>query len=122
MLQAAPFTRSVSSVATLPRRGPRRDRRWSHRAPCFIRIVEADGELVVGMIGAMELKGETVNMSPSGLAIHVAEPIPTGVRVEAVIARWSGCEELRLLGRVVHTRRMLAGLFEIGVQLAMPER
>lgn len=122
MLQAAPFTASISSVAALPRRGPRRDRRWSHRAPCFIRIIETDGEFTAGAIGGIELQGETVNMSPSGLAIHVAEPIPTGVRVEAVVARWSGYEELRLLGRVVHTRRMLAGLFEIGVRLAPSER
>lgn len=157
MPQFAAATASISSIATLPRRGPRRERRWSHRAPCTLRILAPDlsgggfvpftGEAGPGRAGAHrtdalrpdcdadtpagappaataaavdELRGETVNMSPNGLAIQVGKSIPAGAVVEAIIARWSGREELRLHGRVVHARRMLAGLFEIGVRL-MPD-
>ncbi len=153
MPQFAAATASVSWIAGLPRRGPRRERRWSHRAPCTVRIIEPDlsggafaryapwqsqpppgsdlksgcrgqaspaagpGAASAGTFAIDELRGETVNMSSSGLAIQVGKPIPAGAVIEAIIARWSGREELRLQGRVVHARRMLAGLFEIGVRL-----
>ncbi len=96
------------SVLSAKRQG--RDRRWSHRAPCLLRLLDSGGE------ATFEIRGETVNMSASGLAVQVSEPVPAGMFVETVIAHKSVEEAIVLRGTVVNSRRMLAGSFEIGVR------
>ncbi|MCH7871463.1 MAG: PilZ domain-containing protein [Planctomycetes bacterium] len=87
-----------------------RERRWSHRAPCLLRLLDPGGET------AFEVRGETVNMSANGLAVQVSEPVPEGWFVETVIAHKSAQEAIVLRGKVVHSRRVLAGSFEVGVR------
>ena len=103
-------TSSSLPVSVLGAKQKGRDRRWSHRAPCVLRLLDSGGE------ATFEIRGETVNMSASGLAVLVSEPVPAGWFVETVIARKSVQEAIVLRGRVVHSRRMLAGSFEIGVR------
>lgn len=89
----------------------RRERRWRHNAPCILRVLGS------GRGEELTLRGRTVNMSVNGFAVQVPEPLPTGVQVEAVIARSADDEGLLLRGSVIHSRRMLAGLFEVGVSI-----
>lgn len=89
---------------------PGRETRWSHRAPCLLRLLDSGGATT------LEIRGETVNMSANGWAVQVSEPVPAGLSVETVIAHKSAEEAIVLRGKVVHSRRMLAGSFEIGVR------
>ncbi len=97
-------------VSVLSAKQQVRDRRWSHRAPCLLRLLDLGGEAM------LEIRGETVNMSANGLAVQVSGPVPAGLSVETVIARKSAEEAIVLRGKVVHSRRMSAGSFEIGVR------
>ncbi len=101
-------------VSVLTAKQSLRDRRWSHRAPCLLRLLDSGGEAM------FEIHGQTVNMSASGLAVQISEPVPAGFSVETVIAHKSAEEAIVLRGKVVHSRRMLAGSFEIGVRTEMP--
>lgn len=91
-----------------------RDRRWPHRAPCLLRLLDPGGETM------LEIRGETVNMSANGWAVQVSEPVPAGLFVETVIAHKSAHEAIVLRGKVVHSRRVLAGSFEVGVRTEEP--
>lgn len=82
----------------------RRERRAVHRVPCRLRLCEDD----------VTLSGETVNISSTGLAVHVGYAIPHGTLVEAIVPQFEG-DPLRVTGAVVHTRRVLTGTFEVGI-------
>lgn len=108
---AAGFPTAIAvPVSVLSAKQRARDPRWSHRAPCLLRLLDSGGETTI------EIRGETVNMSASGFAVQIAGPVPAGLSVETVIAHKSAEEAIVLRGKVVHSRRMLAGSFEIGVR------
>jgi hypothetical protein len=96
---------ATATLARPPRDAVRRrERRAVHRVPCRLRLCE-DG---------VTLSGETVNISSTGLAVHVGCAIPHGTLVEAIVPQLEG-EPLRVTGAVVHTRRVLTGTFEVGI-------
>ena len=109
-LSAPSLTASSVRMPVLGTNRQKREQRWSHRVPCLLRLLDSSGE------AAVEVPGETVNMSAFGLAVQVSEPVPAGVSVETVIAHKSMGEAIVMRGTVVHSRRMLAGSFEIGVR------
>lgn len=111
--QASRFvvTKTPAAAQFLSKRGHRRrvdDRRTPHRVPCRVQLVDGAGNCV----GA--LSGHTVNISSKGLSVQVPEPLAPGVRVEAYVPQPDG-EALQLVGQVAHTRRVLAGSFEVGI-------
>ena len=86
----------------------RREPRAPHRLPCRVRVFDpAEGCWVAKL-------GHTVNISPGGLALHVAMAVPVGARVAAVIPRFEA-EPWSISGTVNHSRRVLTGAFEIGI-------
>ena len=89
---------------------PSRERRWSHRAPCVLRLLDVDGG------SNLEFRGETVNMSAEGLAIQLPEPVPAGLYVETVIARKCDKDAIVVRGKVIRSRRIFGGGWEIGVR------
>ena len=103
---------SATSAPTAPSapNAPLRERRWSHRAPCVLRLLDVDGA------SNLEVRGETVNVSAEGLAIQVPGPVPAGLHVETVIARTCDKDAIVVRGMVIHSRRILAGGYEIGVR------
>jgi hypothetical protein len=66
------------------------------------------------------VSGETVNISPAGVAVQLGKPIPEGTMVEVLIPHLDA-DPLCVLGTVAHTRRVLTGTFEIGIR-RQPER
>jgi len=59
--------------------------------------------------------GETVNISPAGVAVQLGKPIPEGTVVEVLIPHLDA-DPLCVHGTVAHTRRVLTGTFEIGIR------
>ena len=55
-------------------------------------------------------------MSAEGLAIQVPQPDPAGLFVETVIARKCDKDAMVVRGKVINSRRILAGGYEIGVR------
>ena len=104
------FSATSAPTAPLARTTPSRERRWSHRAPCVLRLLDVDG------VANLEVRGETVNVSADGLAIQVPEPVPAGLFVETIIARKCDKDAIVVRGKVIHNRRVLAGGWEIGVR------
>ncbi len=104
---------SPVAIATPVRDKQRRNEaRLAHREPCKVRVLDADNpDPCVGV---------TVNVSQYGLAVQIARSIPTGTAVEALVPHLFG-EPRLVCGRVTHTRRVLADLYEIGITLE-PER
>lgn len=99
---------ALVSPARAPRDSVRRrERRAVHRVPCRLRLCDDNVTLV----------GETVNISSTGLAVHVGCAIPCGTLVEAIVPQFEG-DPLRVTGAVVHTRRVLTGTFEVGIHTA----
>ncbi|RMF79254.1 MAG: PilZ domain-containing protein [Planctomycetota bacterium] len=94
--------------------GARTAPRVPHRVPCRLRTIELAGA------GLMAL-GETVNLSPEGLAVLVGQRIERGVRVEVLLPHLDG-EPACFYGEVVRTRRVFSGAYEIGVSLNPPDR
>jgi hypothetical protein len=90
---------------------PRRaERRVAHRVPCRVRTSDS----VHG--GGTAVLGQTVNLSASGLAVQVGQPLEAGALVEILLPHLDG-EPTRLRGRVAHSRRVLSGTFEIGIRI-----
>ena len=85
-------------------------RRMAHRVPCRVRLMDPlTGEL-------RTVVGETVNLSPEGLALQLGLEVPLGTWVETLVPHAQG-NPLFLYGEVVHVRRTLAANFEIGVSV-----
>lgn len=88
----------------------RTERRVAHRVPCRVRVSDtARGK------SAAEL-GQTVNLSANGLAVQLGRPMEAGAQVEVLLPHLDG-EPTRLQGTVAHSRRVLTGTFELGIQI-----
>jgi len=108
------------SLATIPSAGviasklnearQRGERRVAHRVPCRVRAA------LEGKRQSLTSVGQTVNLSASGLAIQLGQPLDSGTNVEVLLPHLDG-EPTRLLGRVAHSRRVLTGTFEIGIEI-----
>lgn len=102
----------ASAKDAVPERaGSRRgERRIPYRVPCRIRLFDpASGR-------TQTVVGETVNLSPRGVAMRVAVDAPLGTWVETLVPHPNG-DPLFLCGRVVHVRRTLATNYELGVAI-----
>jgi hypothetical protein len=89
----------------------RLQRRVPHRVPCRVRIVEPEsGE-------TRTVVGETLNLSPNGLALQISANLRPGTWVETLVPNANG-DPLFICGTVVHSRRMLSANFEIGVSMS----
>ncbi len=94
-------------------RGPNRKhdvrrRRVPHRVPCRLSVFDTADEQVASYCA------QTVNISADGLAVHVQQAIPEGTLIEALVPHLDG-DPLRFQGRVLHSRRVLSGVFEVGI-------
>ncbi len=99
-------------VPHLAERGRRRrQRRAMHRVPCRVRVFESDSAQV------RVFCGETVNLSPGGVAVQLGQAVREGTWVEALLPRLTGAP-LTVCGTVVHCRRVLTGTFEVGIEIA----
>ena len=85
-----------------------RRRRVPHRVPCRLRVLDEASEPVASYCG------QTVNISANGLAVQVRQPIPAGTHVEALVPHAEGAP-LLFSGTVLHVRRVLGDIFEIGI-------
>jgi hypothetical protein len=88
----------------------RLQRRVPHRVPCRVRLVDPSTGDIRSVVG------ETVNLSPTGVALQVGMEVPVGTWVETLVPHVHG-EPLFLCGTVVHVRRTLTSNFEIGVSM-----
>lgn len=83
--------------------------RRPHRVPCQLWLLDtATGCRRV-------VAGQTVNISDTGFAVQVGEPVTRGTTVEALLLP-ALAEPLRLDGAVRHIRRVLTGTFELGIE------
>lgn len=116
---------SVPTAAVTTTRKHRSLPRRVHRVPCMIRVVadETPASATKGderASGAGErqevISGRTVNISAAGVAIQTGEMLHVGTQVEVMMAQ-SGDAYSSMFGKVVHSRRVQAGAFEIGVAI-----
>ena len=87
----------------------RQERRIPHHVPCRVRLY--DGEL--GQPTA--LVGQTINLSNRGLAVRLGRRIPAGTWIEALVPHLDG-DPTFVCGTVSHSRRVLADVYEIGIE------
>ncbi len=85
-----------------------RRRRVPHRVPCRLRVLDEAAEPIASYCG------QTVNISACGLAVQVSQPIPAGTQIEALVPHADGAP-LLFSGKVLHIRRVLGDVFEIGI-------
>ena len=85
-----------------------RRRRVPHRVPCRVRVLDEAAEPVATYCG------QTVNISACGLAVQLSQPIPAGTQIEALVPHAEGAP-LLFSGKVLHSRRVLGDIFEIGI-------
>jgi len=99
-----------AALANVKPKAQRGERRVPHRVPCQLRARnDALGK-------AVALLGQTVNLSASGLAVQVGQPVQYGARVEVLLPHIDG-EPTRLNGTVAHSRRVHTGTFELGIRI-----
>lgn len=101
-------TRATSRATTAPQ-GRRMDRRTPYRVLCRL-LVE---DRALGR--RQSLIGQTINISPGGLAVRVGQEIPSGTEVTAVVPRQHG-DPVLYTGVVAHCRRVLAVTYELGIE------
>lgn len=107
LLSAPSVTARAANVDASRRRS---ERRVAHRVPCRVRAPHAEhGQALVVL-------GQTVNLSANGLAVQLGCPMPPGTSVEILLPHLDG-EPTRLMGQVVHNRRVLTGTFEMGISV-----
>ncbi|HUX15904.1 MAG TPA: PilZ domain-containing protein [Phycisphaerae bacterium] len=104
---ASPEAASAATLGGLTRR--RAVPRSPHRVPCRLKVFDSP----TGSEWAV--CGETVNISPAGVAVQLGKPIPEGTAVEVLIPHLDA-DPLCVHGIVAHTRRVLTGTFEIGIR------
>lgn len=102
------FTGPNSALAPSQPERRRRERRMSHRVPCRIRVLDA--------VAPASAVGRTTNVSPSGFSVQVPLSVPEGAWVEALVPTADGPPR-RVEGVVIHSRRVMADTFEIGLRL-----
>ncbi|HEM46565.1 MAG TPA: hypothetical protein ENO23_05910 [Alphaproteobacteria bacterium] len=100
---------SHRAVESKPRECRRATPRSPQRLPCRVRVYDAaQGDWVTKI-------GQAVNWSQEGLAVQVGMAVGVGSRIEVVTPRFEEAP-LCLVGTVVHTRPVLAGTFEVGIE------
>lgn len=93
---------------------PRAERRMAYRVPCRVRLID-------GLTGEVRtVVGETVNISPRGMALQLGLDVAIGTWVETLVPHPNG-DPMFLCGTVVHSRQTLKANFEIGVETDRPE-
>ena len=93
---------------------PRAERRMAYRVPCRVRLIDA----VTGEVHTVA--GETVNLSPQGMALQLGLDVPLGTWVETLVPHPNG-DPMFLCGTVIHSRQTMKANFEIGVETDRPE-
>jgi hypothetical protein len=88
----------------------RTERRVAHRVPCRVRTLDVARDKSTAVLG------QTVNLSANGLAVQVGRPMEAGAQVEVLLPHLDG-EPTRLRGMVAHSRRVVTGTFELGIQI-----
>lgn len=88
----------------------RTQQRTPYRVPCRVKLVNASTGEVRTVVG------ETVNLSPRGVALQLKADVRPGTWVETMVPHRSG-DPLFLCGKVQHVRRTLAETFEIGIEI-----
>ena len=63
------------------------------------------------------LVGQTINLSDTGLAVQLSRSVLIGTWVEALVPHFNG-DPIFVCGTVAHSRRVLAGEYEIGIRFA----
>lgn len=80
------------------------------RRLCLVRADSSADEAPI------EVQGEMVNLSRTGLALQLAAALPVGIDVRIELSL--GDETFKSLdGRIVHCRRVATGTYEVGVSL-----
>ncbi len=87
-----------------------RQPRVAHRVPCTLAVLERGGP------GGAVLSGQTVNVSAGGLAVQLGCPLEQGLAVAVVLPGRDGGRR-ELVGRVVRSRQVNAGTYEVGIRL-----
>jgi len=95
--------------ARVGRAAGREHRRAPHRVPCRLRYRDPASGQVCWLVG------ETVNVSAGGLAVQVGKDVSAGTQVEALMPG-AGDQPQVVCGTVSHSRRVLSGMFELGIR------
>ncbi len=85
----------------------RANQRIAMRVPCRVRPLDSTTTVI---------PGESVDISATGLAIHVGTPFHPGTSVEVMLIHSDG-EPTCWYGRVVHSRRVAMGTFLLGIRI-----
>ena len=93
---------------------PRGQRRMPYRVPCRVRLVES----TTG--GVRTVNGQTLDISDSGVALELGVDVPVGTWVETLVPHPNG-DPMFLCGRAIHSRRIMAASFEVGIEMAGDE-
>ncbi len=104
---------SAFQTAPLPPGAEARRRgelRFAHRVPCRVR---SRSETATAPIS---VTGQTVNLSANGVAVQIGQPLHVGQAVEVFLPHLDG-EPMRVTGRVIHSRRVVSGTFEVGISI-----
>ena len=86
-----------------------RERRIPHRVPCRVTIYDAESGRSASLVG------QTTNMSRSGLALQLGRHVPEGTSIEALVPHLNS-NPTSFRGTVVHSQRVLADTYEIGIE------
>lgn len=103
---------ATASAATLHAARPtpgRTERRLAHRSPCRVRMVDWHQDMIRSFVG------ETVNLSPRGMAVRLGVALHIGDAIEVLLPL--GGEPQCMYGRVIHVRRITTGTFEVGIRI-----
>jgi len=102
----------LGNVAARPhgeQRPKRASRRTPHRVPCRVTLYDpSSGEPTA-------LVGQTTNLSRKGLALQLGCDVAPGTWLEALVPQLDGTP-MFFCGTVAHSRRVLVGTYEIGIQ------
>ncbi|MBI5865741.1 MAG: PilZ domain-containing protein [Planctomycetes bacterium] len=101
------FSGSLTDNNRLPR-NPRLETRVCHRVPCRVNMIDS------GQSEPIAIDGETLNVSRTGIAVQVGMRVPEGATVEVLVAHADGAPSC-LVGKVVHSRRVTTGTYEVGI-------
>lgn len=88
-------------------RARRTNHRLAMRVPCRVRPLG---------LWTTVIPGESVNVSATGLAIHVGNALPVGIAIEVMLIHTDG-EPTCWCGRVVYSRRVATGTFLVGIRI-----
>jgi hypothetical protein len=90
------------------RRRPRRHTRQRRSLPCRVRVVEPGAAF----------DAHTIDLSPYGVALLAPSPYREGADVELLL--YLGENARRIPGVIVRQRRVMTGVFELGIEFVRP--